>query len=337
MTPDSNLPLLVVRDLAHRYPERGPFLMSRGAPTFALRGVSFQVERGECLAVVGESGSGKSTLARSIVRLLEPTGGEILFRGVDVLSMNRRDLRAFRRRAQIVFQDPSGSLNPRIRAGSVLKEVLRFHGENSHRGALEARVSELLQMVGLSPAHAHRFPHELSGGQRQRLAIARALSVGPELLVLDEPVSALGLSVQAQILSLLDDLRKHLDLSLVFVSHDLGVVRQVADQVAVMYEGSLMEMSPADALFDHPLHPYTRGLLAATGPENSQGGDWVPWTLSPRHDMRSSGIENGCSLHPRCRHPEKDQECLKEVPQLKCLSPGRHVSCFKVGPGRNGA
>jgi len=266
MTPDVGPPFLSVRKLAHAYPGRGVLGGKGGGSPEALRGVSFHLDQGECLAIVGESGSGKTTLARSLVRLVEPTGGEVLFRGVDVLSMEPADLRTFRRKAQIVFQDPSGSLNPRLRAGNVLEEVLRFHGEYPDRAALKARVGELLQIVGLGSDHSDRFPHEFSGGQRQRLAIARALSVGPELLVLDEPVSALDLSVQAQILSLLEELRKHLDLSMVFVTHDLGVVRQVADRVAVMHEGSFMEVASVEDIFTRPSHPFTRELLAATGP-----------------------------------------------------------------------
>lgn len=262
----SSAPLLEVRNLAHAYPSRGPLGGKGGVSIQALRGVSFCLDRGECLAIVGESGSGKTTLARSLVRLVEPTGGEVLFNGADVLAMNRRELRKFRRKAQIVFQDPSGSLNPRLRAGDVLEEVLRFHGEYPDRGARRARVGELLQIVGLTLHHTGHFPHQFSGGQRQRLAIARALSVGPELLVLDEAVSALDLSVQAQILSLLEELRKHLDLSLVFVTHDLGVVRQVADRVAVMNEGRIMEVAPVEELFTRPSHPFTRELLAATAP-----------------------------------------------------------------------
>lgn len=333
MTLKSPSPLLSVRNLVHSYPGGGPFPGNRRAGAEALRGVSFHLDQGECLAIVGESGSGKTTLARSLVRLIEPTGGEVCFRGQDVLSMGRLELKAFRRKAQVVFQDPSGSLNPRLRAGPVLEEVLRIHGGYPDRGALNNRVQELFRIVGLTSNHAERFPHELSGGQRQRLAIARALSVDPELLVLDEPVSALDLSVQAQILTLLEELRKHLDLSLVLVTHDLGVVRQMSDRVAVMYEGRLVELSPVEALFTHPAHPYTRGLLAATEPGISGTDEWTEWAMSPREDRgHSEGLE-GCPLHPRCSHPGKDQECLERVPELRCLPPGRHTACWKVGLG----
>jgi oligopeptide/dipeptide ABC transporter ATP-binding protein len=336
MTRSSPSPLVSVRNLVHEYPGGGPFSRNRGAPIQALKGVSFQLEQGECLAIVGESGSGKTTLARSLVRLVEPTGGEVLYRGVDVLSMGRLELQAFRRKAQVVFQDPSGSLNPRLRAGSVLEEVLKFHGSYPDREALKTRIGELFKIVGLNPNHAGRFPHELSGGQRQRLAIARALSVHPEFLVLDEPVSALDLSIQAQILSLLEELRKHLDLSLVLVTHDLGVVRQVSDRVAVLYEGRLMEVSPVETLFTQPAHPYTRGLLAATGPGIYGPNTWADWTLSSGEGRGASGSLKGCPLHPRCSHPGKDHECLEQVPELKCLSQGRQVACWKESLGGNG-
>ena len=336
MMGEQSYPLLEVRKLAHAYPSRRPFGGRGLAPNQALRGVRFHRERGECLAIVGESGSGNTTLARSRGRLVEPPRGEVLFKGVDVLAMNRAELRTFRRKAQIVFQDPSGSLNPRLRARDVLEEVLRLHGEYPDRGALGARVGELLQTVGLSLHPPERFPHEFSGGQRQRLASARALSIGPELLVLDEPVSALDLSVQAQILSLLEELRKHLDFSLVFVTHDLGVVRQVADRVAVMYGGSFVEVSPVDDLFVRPSHPYTRGLLAATGPGRTGVNDWASWSLSSGDGGGLFEAGEGCPLYPRCSHPGKDQECLEKVPAFKCLSPGRHVSCWKGSLGVNG-
>lgn len=256
--------LLSVRNLTHSFVARGgPRARSRRVR--ALADISFDVTTGECLGVVGESGSGKTTLARCLLRLVEPEGGEIHYRGKNVLAMSPLELRAFRRKAQIVFQDPFGSLNPRIRAGSMLEEVLLVNGKGDLRRARKKAAERLFELVGLHLSLWDRFPHELSGGQRQRLGIARALSVDPEFLVLDEPVSALDLSVQAQILNLLQDLQDRLSLTLVFVAHDLAVVRHVADRVAVLHRGRIVELSPAPDLFEAPSHPYTRSLLETVG------------------------------------------------------------------------
>jgi ABC-type oligopeptide transport system ATPase subunit len=258
-------PLLSVRELVHDFaPRRGGRGGSKGNIR-AVRGITFDLYEGECLAVVGESGSGKTTLARCILRLIQPTGGEVLFRGTDVLDMPPDELLAFRKKAQIVFQDPFGSLNPRLRAGPMLEEILQVHGRADSVEDRKERVDSLLELVGLHPSHRERYPHEFSGGQRQRLGIARALSVEPELLVLDEPVSALDLSVQAQILNLLKDLQEHLSLTVLMVAHDLAVVGQMADRVAVMYRGKIVELSSVQKLFDAPSHPYTLGLLETVG------------------------------------------------------------------------
>ncbi len=291
--------------------------------------MSFDLRESECLAVVGESGSGKTTLARSLLRLVQPTGGEVLFRGVDVLAMDSDELLAFRRKAQIVFQDPFGSLNPRLRAGPMLDEILRVHGHGASSGAREERVAELLQLVGLHPSHAGRYPHEFSGGQRQRLGIARALSVEPELLILDEPVSALDLSVQAQILNLLRDLQGRLALTVILVAHDLAVVRQMADRVAVMYGGKIVEISPVGALFEEPAHPYTRGLLEAASPVGVSARGMGRWELLPGEAPSPIRPPGGCALNPRCPHPGKDQECIDKSPELRGLTPGRAVACWK--------
>jgi oligopeptide transport system ATP-binding protein len=306
--------------------------VGRNSRAKALREVSFDLYEGECLGLVGESGSGKTTLARAILRLVEPTGGEVLFRGANVLTMTPPELLAFRRKAQIVFQDPFGSLNPRIRAGSVLDEILRVHGGPRTGPGRQEKVAELLQLVGLHTSHAVRYPHELSGGQRQRLGIARALTVEPELLVLDEPVSALDLSVQAQILNLLADLRKRLSLSVILIAHDLGVVRQVADRVAVMYGGRIVETSPVDELFQGPAHPYTRALLEAAAPGLLAGSREVVWNLLPGDFPDSIGSSGGCSLYPRCPHPGKDRRCREEEPELTGLAPGRDVACWEEMP-----
>ena len=265
MTVEKPMPLLRVRDLSHEF---RPYRRGLGAvrnPTQALKAVSFDLEEGCCLAVVGESGSGKTTLARSLLRLVGPDEGEVLFRGADVLKMTSGELLSYRRKAQIVFQDPFGSLNPRLRAGPMLEEVLQVHGRDLSADLRRQKAESLLEMVGLHPSHRMRFPHEFSGGQRQRLGIARALSVEPALLVLDEPVSALDLSVQAQILNLLKDLQERLSLTLILVAHDLAVVRHLADQVAVLRAGEIVELSSVDTLFLTPSHPYTRGLLETVG------------------------------------------------------------------------
>jgi ABC-type oligopeptide transport system ATPase subunit len=253
--------LVSVQSLRHGFVPPGGWWGRRSEPIQVLEDVSFDVEKGECLGVVGDSGAGKTTLARCLLRLVQPQDGRVLFEGKDVLTMSPVDLAAFRGRAQIVFQDPFGSLNPRLRAGPMLEEVLLVAGKADRRTALRESSERLLDLVGLRTSHWGRFPHELSGGQRQRLGIARALSVEPDFLVLDEPVSALDLSVQAQILNLLTKLQERLSLTLVLIAHDLTVVRQVADRVAVLHEGRIVELSPVQELFRNPCHSYTRTLL----------------------------------------------------------------------------
>ena len=237
----------------------------------ALSGVSFDVGAGECLGIVGESGSGKTTLARCVLRLLEPTEGRVLFKGRDVLTMDSGELQRFRQHAQIVFQDPFGSLNPRLQAGAMLEEILLISGRVTRPSAVNDAVHHLLDIVGLQPVHWGRYPHELSGGQRQRLGIARALSVNPELLVLDEPVSSLDFSVQAQILNLLKELQERLSLALLFVAHDLAAVKQMAHRVAVLHKGRIVELSPTADLFRAPTHPYSRNLLETVGWKETKG------------------------------------------------------------------
>jgi oligopeptide transport system ATP-binding protein len=324
--------LLSVRDLNHRFLPERTATGRKGLAVQALRGVSLDLFRGECLAVVGESGSGKTTLARAVLFLVRPTSGRVLFQGRDVLRMGSRELLEFRRRAQMVFQDPFGSLNPRLRAGAMLEEVLKVHGGGSEDSATRDRALELLGLVGLSERHAGRFPHELSGGQRQRLGIARALSVAPELLVLDEPVSALDLSVRAQVLSLLEDLRERLALTMLLVAHDLSVVRHLADRVVLLYAGTVMESAPAEALFANPVHPYTRGLMAAADLEGMDS--WLPL---PGDAPSPTRPPEGCPYHPRCPHPRKDGECVTMPPVPADLGGFRTVACWKERRARIGA
>ncbi len=318
----SGEPLLAVDDLVKEF--RGSGLFRRAAPVRAVDRVSLSVTRGEALGLVGESGSGKTTLGRCALRLVEPTAGTVRFDGAPVLALDRQALRALRRRMQIVFQDPYGSLNPRMTVGAAVREPLEVHRLARGKAAAE-RVVRLFDEVGLDPSIADRYPHELSGGQRQRIGIARALSVEPEFLVLDEPVSALDVSVQAQVLNLLADLRERRRLTYLFIAHDLAVVRHLADRVAVMYLGKLMETGATADLFAKPHHPYTVSLLEAVP---------VPDPAAPRRRMVPVGDPPsarrpppGCVFHPRCPHPRKDTRCSTEIPALREVASRRWAAC----------
>lgn len=325
--PSSEELLLEVRGLEKRFPlGRG-----RGGHKTSVRavdGVSFWLRPGETLGLVGESGCGKTTTGRTVLRLIEPTAGTIRFRGQDVRAMGRDALRAFRRRAQIVFQDPFGSLNPRMTVGGMLDEVLRVHRLGGDRTGRCVRIGELLERVGLRPEHVDRFPHEFSGGQRQRLGIARALAVEPELIVLDEPVSALDVSVRAQVVNLLEDLQAELGLTYLVIAHDLALVQHVSDRVAVMYLGRIVECAPVAELYQGPRHPYTRALLSAVPrphPAASRAGrivltGEVPSPVSP---------PSGCPFHPRCPHPARDGDCARIVPLLERKGLSQFAACSK--------
>jgi oligopeptide/dipeptide ABC transporter ATP-binding protein len=318
--------LLEVRRLKKYFPVRGGFLGRERAAVRAVDGVTFWVGQAETLGLVGESGSGKTTTGRTLLRLIEPTDGEARFEGRDIFAMDRKELRRMRRRAQIVFQDPFASLNPRMTVGDAIREVLSVHRLAKGRAA-EARVRELLETVGLSPLHADRYPHEFSGGQRQRIGIARALSVEPDFIVCDEPVSALDVSVQAQVLNLLESLQQKLGLAYLFIAHDLSVVEHVSDRIAVMYLGRIVEMGDARDVINDPRHPYTRALLSAV-PVPEPGAKRERIVLSG--DVPSpSSPPPGCPFHPRCQHPLKDADCARLVPPLAEKGPDHYAACIK--------
>lgn len=317
--------LLAVRDLRKYFPIKKGFLSRTVGQVRAVDGISFDILPGEVLGLVGESGCGKTTAGRCILRLIEPTEGEVVFEGQNVLELDRRGLRRLRAEMQIIFQDPYSSLNPRLTVGSMLTEALRIHGVAEGEAARK-RVRELLEVVGLSGQHANRYPHEFSGGQRQRIGIARALSVDPRFIVCDEPVSALDVSVQAQVINLLQELQREFHLTFLFIAHDLAVVEHISDRVAVMYLGRLMELADGTELYRNPLHPYTRALLSAIPMPDPRAekervvleGD-VP---SPAHPP------SGCPFHPRC--PIATAECAEVVPEFRDVGGGHFVACIKV-------
>ena len=322
-------PLLQVRDLTKHFPIRSGVLRRVTGAVKAVDGVSFDIGPGETLALVGESGCGKTTTGRAILRLVEPTAGSIVFDSTDVRALRGETLRRMRRRMQIVFQDPYGSLNPRMTAGAAIREGLIVH--DIARGAdADKRVARLLDEVGLRPEAATRYPHEFSGGQRQRIGIARALAVEPSFIVCDEPVSALDVSVQAQVVNLLRDLQRQRGLSYLFIAHDLAVVAHMADRVAVMYLGKIVELAPRRALFASPLMPYTQALLSAVPvPDPASRRARL---LLPGEPPSPANPPSGCVFHPRCPHPAKDAACTRIVPPLEEKAPGHWVACIKQPP-----
>ena len=326
-------PLLSVRDLKKYFPiGKGVLPRSKGWVK-AVDGISFDLFRGETLGLVGESGCGKSTAGRAILRLIEPTSGEIRFGGEDVLAMERDALRRLRRRAQIVFQDPYSSLNPRMTVGQMLDEVLRVHRLGGDREGRRRRVRQLLDIVGLLAEHADRYPHEFSGGQRQRIGIARALSVEPDFIVCDEPVSALDVSVQAQVVNLLKELQKELGLTYLFIAHDLAVVEHVSDRVAVMYLGRIVETAPVASLYRNPQHPYTRALLSAVPRPDPSLRDARRRIVLEGEVPSPVAPPSGCAFHPRCWYPLRDQECARIEPPLDPVGFEHAARCIKLEKG----
>jgi oligopeptide transport system ATP-binding protein len=318
--------LLQARDLCKHFPIRKGFLLREAGQVKALDGVSFEVQAGETLGLVGESGCGKSTLGRTLVRLYEPTAGSISYKGEDFLALRGERLRSMRRNIQMIFQDPFASLDPRMTVGQILGEPFKVH-DVCPPAERQARAKALLETVGLKASYLNRYPHEFSGGQRQRISIARAMALNPELVVADEPVSALDVSIQAQILNLLKDLQKEFQLTYLFISHDLSVVDHFCDRVAVMYLGRIVEIAPKEELFSNPRHPYTQALIEA-----------IPRVGSGKKKMKAAltgevpspiAPPRGCHFHPRC--PKRHEGCDVDFPALVETGPSHHVACQLYG------
>ena len=321
--------LISVRNLKMHFPVTEGALIPRVvAHVKAIDGISFTIRKGETLGLVGESGCGKTTTGRCILQLEHATDGEILYDGTNLIGLDRKSMMALRRKIQVIFQDPYSSLNPRMKIGDIIAEPMKVHGVEPDKAARTARVKELLRLCGLDPRFADRYPHEMSGGQRQRVGIARALSMNPEFIICDEAISALDVSIQAQIINLLEDLRDEFDLTYLFIAHDLSVVRHLCHRVAVMYLGKIVELAECDELYNNPLHPYTQALLAAvpipdptvekTRAHQIVKGE-VPSPINP---------PSGCVFHPRCRLAVDN--CVKEIPEVRELRPGHWVACLVV-------
>jgi peptide/nickel transport system ATP-binding protein/oligopeptide transport system ATP-binding protein len=319
-------PLVEVRDLVKHFPiTQGIIFQKQVGAVHAVDGLSFDVKRGEALGIVGETGCGKSTTARLLNRLLDPTSGSIKINGQEISALSRRQLKPLRRDVQMIFQDPYSSLNPRKTVGGIIAEPFIIHGLNKGEGQRKRAVQDLMAQVGLNPEHYNRYPHQFSGGQRQRIGVARALALQPKLIIADEPVSALDVSIQAQILNLLRDLQREYDLTLVMISHDLSVVRHMCDRVAVMYLGKIVELAESDVLYSHPRHPYTGALLSAVPVPDPAlakrktravpGGD-VPSPTNP---------PPACRFHTRC--PKMQQVCAEDEPPLERKAPGDEAAC----------
>lgn len=324
--PSATNSFIQVTDLTKNFPIKGGLLSRTVANVQAVQGVSLDIKKGETLGLVGESGCGKSTLGRCIIRLIEPTSGKIIIDGDDVTTKTGEELRALRRKMQIIFQDPYASLNPRMTVGSIISEPLEIHKLFDSKKDRLDRVKQLIELVGLRPEHINRYPHEFSGGQRQRIGIARALAVDPSFIVCDEPVSALDVSIQAQVINLLMDLQQQLGLTYLFIAHDLKVVEHISNRVAVMYLGKVVEIAEAEELYRNPSHPYTRALLSAIPVPDPRKRDQriiltgdVPSPINP---------PSGCHFHPRC--PDMIEECKTTCPSLRETRPDHRTACIRA-------
>ena len=321
--------LVTIRNLKMHFPvSEGALFRRVVGQVKAVDGISFSIRKGETLGLVGESGCGKTTTGRCILRLEHPTGGEILFDGKNLVDLDRKSMRALRQKIQVIFQDPYSSLNPRMKIGDIIAEPMLVHRTEPDKAARDARVVELLRLCGLDPRFADRYPHEMSGGQRQRVGIARALSVRPEFIICDEAISALDVSIQAQIINLLEDLRDQFNLTYLFIAHDLSVVRHLCHRVAVMYLGKIVEMADCDELYNNPMHPYTQALLAAVPVPDPEVERQRAHQIVKGEVPSPMNPPSGCVFHPRCRLAVGD--CARTVPEFRELRPGHWVACSVV-------
>ena len=324
----SNSVLLSVQDLVKHFPiTRGAIIQKKIGQVHAVDGLSFDIYRGETLGLVGESGCGKSTTGRTIIQLLRPTAGKVVFEGQNLVDLDGEELRKVRRRMQMIFQDPYACLNPRMTVSEIVREPLEIHNVGDRRH-LEDRVQELLELVGLNPSFASRYPHEFSGGQRQRIGIARAIALNPDLIVCDEPISALDVSVQAQVINLLEDLQESLGLTYLMIAHDLSMVRHISDRVAVMYLGIIVELAGRQELYEHPLHPYTTALLSAVPIPDARAERQRQRIILEGDVPSPANPPSGCRFRTRC--PIATAVCAEQKPEFRQVSPGHWVACHLV-------
>jgi oligopeptide transport system ATP-binding protein len=323
MTP-TKPPLVQVRNLKKYFPIHKGLLQRRAGNVKAVDGVSFDIYKGETLGMVGETGCGKTTIGRTILRLYEPTGGQIIFDGVDLMSLNDGQMREMRRRMQMIFQDPYASLNPRMTVGSIIAAPLEVHNVAKGKSKRE-RVQELLDLVGLNPEFVNRYPHEFSGGQRQRIGIARALAVNPDLIICDEPISSLDVSIQAQVVNLLEELQERLGLTYLFIAHDLSMVRHISDRMAVMYLSKIVELADRNEIYQNPLHPYTQALMSAVPIPDPEIAEQRKRIILEGDIPSSSNPPDGCNFNTRC--PFVKEICFQQDPAFRELKPGHWVAC----------